>query len=359
MSNQISESHGVMEGEGQYNKHAQLPADGAAFGLPVLEKAIRELDLSPGDDPIVVADYGSSQGKNSMIPMQTAIRELRRRIAPHRAISVFHIDQPSNDFNSLFEVLDAHPISYAHGESNVFPAAIGKSFYEQVLPSKSVHFGWSSYAAMWLSRVPAQIPGHFIACRGQETVRAKFDQQARVDWENFLRLRAAELRPGGRLVVVVPGVRDDGSIGLEPLFDEANTVLDELTNDGTITDKERSRMALRVHVRRKQEILLPFRNGKFHDLRLESFEMFEVPDPAWEEFERDRNSEALTAKRALFLRAVFAPSLASALSLGTAPNGRRAGIFADQLECHLKRRLASHSAPMNTPVQVILFAKAN
>jgi hypothetical protein len=85
--------------------------------------------------------------------------------------------------------------------------------------------------------------------------------------------------------------------------------------------------------------------------------MFEVPDPAWAEYERDRNSEALTTKRSLFRRAIFAPSLASALSPKTAQNGRRAGIFADQLEYRLKRRLASHAAPMNTFLQVMLFAK--
>lgn len=359
MLTQSGPTQGVMEGEGQYNKHARLPADGAALATPALEKAIREMDLAPGDDSIVIADYGSSEGKNSMSAMQVAIRQLRRRIPPQRSISVFHIDQPSNDFNSLFEVLHADSSSYAIADPNVFPAAIGKSFYEQVLPSSSVHLGWSSYAAMWLSRLPAQIPGHFIAWRGPKVVRAEFDRQAALDWETFLTLRAKELRPGGRLIVVVPGVCDDGLVGLEPLFDEANAVLDELIADGTITSEERSCMALRVHPRRKQELLSSFRKGTFHDLRLISFEMFEVPDFAWAEYERDRDSEALTAKRALFLRAVFAPSLASALKPGTAENGNRAGTFADQLELRLKRRFATHTAPMNTPVQVMQFAKTN
>jgi hypothetical protein len=37
-----------MEGNGAYNKHAKLPADGAALALPLLEKAIREVKLDPG-----------------------------------------------------------------------------------------------------------------------------------------------------------------------------------------------------------------------------------------------------------------------------------------------------------------------
>jgi hypothetical protein len=197
-----------MEGNGAYNKHAKLPADGAALALPLLEKAIREVKLDPGDESIVIADYGSSQGKNSLAPMQVAISRLRKRIRPNRAISIFHIDQPSSDFNSLFEVLDADPNRYGVDEPEVYSAAIGKSFYEKVLPSGSVHLGWSSYAAVWLSRVPALIPGHFISICSTSTVHAEFERQAAQDWEAFLTLRARELRPGGQLVVVLPGIAE-------------------------------------------------------------------------------------------------------------------------------------------------------
>jgi hypothetical protein len=116
-------SPGVMEAEGAYNKHAKLPAGGAALALPLLEKAVQSVVLDEGGQPIVIADYGSSQGKNSMGPLQVAIRGLRRRIGPNRAISVFHIDQPSSDFATLFAVLDADPGRYVAGEPNVFPAA--------------------------------------------------------------------------------------------------------------------------------------------------------------------------------------------------------------------------------------------
>ena len=112
MSNEPTPSHGVMEGKGAYNKHARLPAGGAALALPLLERAVPKVELDTGNQPVVIADYGSSQGKNSLIPMQVAIRILRNRLGPNRPISVFHIDQASNDFNSLFEVLDADPDRY-------------------------------------------------------------------------------------------------------------------------------------------------------------------------------------------------------------------------------------------------------
>jgi hypothetical protein len=157
---------------------------------------------------------------------------------------VFHIDQPSNDFATLFAVLDADPDRYVVDEPNVFPAAIGRSFYESVLPAGSVHLGWSSYAALWLSRIPTHIPGHFFPAHSTGKVRAKFDRQAAKDWEAFLSLRAKELRPGGRLVVVLPGLADDGSSGFTHVVDETNAVLKEMVNDGAITADERSRMVL-------------------------------------------------------------------------------------------------------------------
>jgi hypothetical protein len=358
MLNERGPSHAVIEGNGAYNKHAKLPADGAALALPELEKAITEVELGSADEPIVIADYGSSQGKNSLAPMQAAISGLRKRIRPNRPISVFHIDQPSNDFNSLFEVLDADPNRYGMNEPEVYSAAIGKSFYENVLPSGSVHLGWSSYAAVWLSRVPALIPGHFISIRSTGTVHAEFERQAAQDWEAFLTLRARELRPGGRLVVVLPGIADDGSVGLEPIFDHANGALEEMVADGTITFEERSRMTLRAHPRRKRDPLAPFeRNRKFQQLTVEDFAMSEVSDPAWDQYGRDRDKDALTTKRTLFFRSIFVPSLACALSPARAGNGEALATFADQMDQRLKQRLARQPAEMRSFVQTILLSK--
>jgi SAM dependent carboxyl methyltransferase len=108
-------------------------------------------------------------------------RGLRRRFGPNRAVSVFHIDQPSNDFTTLFAVLDSDPDTYVLDEPHVFPAVIGRSFYENVLPPGTVHLGWSSYAAVWLSRIPTLIPGHFFSALSTGRVRAEFDRQGRTE----------------------------------------------------------------------------------------------------------------------------------------------------------------------------------
>jgi hypothetical protein len=63
---------------------SKLPADGTALALRLLEKAVGDVELNSGDDPIVIADYGSSQGKNSLVPMQVAIKSMRKRVARNR-----------------------------------------------------------------------------------------------------------------------------------------------------------------------------------------------------------------------------------------------------------------------------------
>jgi hypothetical protein len=346
-------THGVMEAGGSYNLHAKVPAGGGDLALPYLEKAAQACTLSAGNDPIVIADYGSSQGKNSLAPVRAAIRCLRTRVGSERALFVGHVDQHANDFNTLFEVLHNHPERYAINDPHVFPFAIGRSFYESVFPKKQVHVGWCSYAAVWLSRIPALIPGHFISHVSTGEARAAFDRQAADDWKLFLSLRAGELHDGGRLVVVLPGLSDAGATGFEPLFHCANAVLDELVYQRVITDDERKRMVLGAYPRRRAQLLEPFNaNDQFQSLSVEHCELFDLPDAAWADYQVNGNAEAFVSRHAAFFRAIFVPSLASAIS-----NSGRRQAFADSLEQKLKQRLSELRTPLHSFVQVMVLAK--
>jgi hypothetical protein len=356
MENESRSSHGVMEGGGAYNLHAIVPAGGGNLALPHLERAVRDITVDGGNQPVVIADYGSSQGRNSLAPMRAAIGTLRTLLGPDRPILVVHVDQAANDFNTLFGVLHTDPNRYALNDPNVFPCAIGRSFYENVLPPDHVHLGWSSYAAVWLSRVPMLIPGHFMPFRSAGHVRAAFEHQGAEDWKSFLSLRASELRTGGRLVIVLPGLDDDGrSGGFEALFDHANATLAELVDEGAITADERARMVLGSYPRRRKHLLEPFSlDGQFRHLTVEHCELATLPDAAWADYERDGNKELLASRHARFFRAVFVPSLASALVPGDAGADR---AFANRLEEGLKRRLSNRPAPLHSFVQTIVLAK--
>ena len=353
MPNECESSHGVMEGGGSYNRHARVPASGGILALPFLEQAVQTITLDGGDQPVVIADYGSSQGKNSLAPMRTAIKTLRKRVGPDRPISVVHVDQAMNDFNTLFDVLHCDPERYSVDDPNVFPSAIGRSFYEGVFPREHVHLGWSSYAAVWLKHIPMLIPEHFMPFASTGDVRKAFERQAADDWRLFLSLRSSELRAGGRLVVVLPGLNEEGLTGFEPLFSYANAALAEIVAEGTITQDECARMVLGSCPRRKCELLAPFNaDGHFIGLTVEHCEMFGLPDSAWTEYERDANKELLASRHAGFFRSIFVPSLASALI----DSGRRQA-FAYSMEQKLVRRMIEQPAPFHSFVQTMVLAK--
>jgi hypothetical protein len=358
MSHEPNSALSAMEGNGSYNKHARQPAEGAALALPHLKRVVDTMALDSTDRPIVIADYGSSQGKNSLVPMRLAVDALRRRLGQDRPILVCHVDRPSNDFNSLFEVLEADPHRYDRDVPNVFPCAIGRSFYGNVIPSNYVDVGWSSYAAMWVSRIPALIPDHFWVFGSTGAVRAEFDRQGAQDWEAFLSLRAMELRGRGHLIVIVPGVHEDGLTGFEGVMDHANQVLVDMVKVGEITTEERARMVVGVWPRRKQELLAPFsHDGRFQNLTVERSETSLLADPWWRDYERDGDHEALATRHALFFRTIFVPTLASALTRVRAGDTVAFRAFADRVETGLRRRLAMQPAPLHSVVETIVVAK--
>src|SRR5215468_1741050 len=102
----------AMEGGGMYNRSSSVQAAGLAPAVTWLAEAAWHVPLGAPGSPLVVADYGSSQGRNSLGPIGTVVRVLRERVGADRPISVVHTDLPSNDFGALFETVVADPQSY-------------------------------------------------------------------------------------------------------------------------------------------------------------------------------------------------------------------------------------------------------
>jgi SAM dependent carboxyl methyltransferase len=226
-----------------------------------------------------------------------------------------------------------------------------------VLPPDSVHVGWSSYAAVWLSKVPAPIPGDlFCSAQSDSAARAAFERRAASDWQTFLSLRSTELRTGGCLVVALPARDDGGKVGVEHLFLKADETLAQMIDEGTLSAAERARMVIGCHVRHKSELLAPFEDGRqFERLNLEDFAMFPVPDVAWDQYGQDGDREKLASAHAAFFRATFMPSLASALDHSN--DGSAARAFGDRLERGIQQGVAINPAPLEIKAQVLVFAK--
>jgi hypothetical protein len=354
MTRTVLSEHATMESAGAYNRNSARQAVGAALALPIFEAAARSVVLDEGDAPVIIADYGVSQGRNSLAPMRAACRILRARIGASRPIGVVHSDLPTNDFSTLFHVLETDPDRYIADDPMVFPSAAGRSFYQLVLPPASVHLGWSAFAVHWQSAKPMNDPCHFQPVCANPTVRAAFARQAAADWVQFLHLRARELRSGGRLVVIASATEDDAFTPLSLLFDHANAVLSEMLLDGAISEGERQRMTVSNYLRSRKEILAPFsQGGSFEGLRVIDCTVTRLPDPAWVAFQEHGDPEQLAADQAGFVRAVFSPSLAGALE----PFRSRA-VFTQEMERRLQIRLSRAPAPYDSLVSIVGVVKA-
>src|SRR5258707_3183129 len=121
-----SESKGPapMEGHGAYNRSSLVQAAGSSPAVPLLEKAAQQVSLPAAPEPVVIVDYGSSEGRNSLISLSVAIGILRDRIGRERPISVVPTDFPGNDFHAPFPMLVSAPRSYFREDSAAIPSPL-------------------------------------------------------------------------------------------------------------------------------------------------------------------------------------------------------------------------------------------
>jgi hypothetical protein len=341
----------AMEGQGFYNAHSRPQQAAAALGEVMLARAAAR--VPPGTSPIVIADYGSAEGKNSLAPMGAAVRVLRRA---HRApITVVHLDRPRNDYASLFDLVRTDPHSYLAAAEDVFSLASGGSFYERMLPAGQVTLGWCSIALHWLSAAPAGFSGHAWPSLLTGREHALFAHQADLDWRAFLAHRSAELRPGGALVVVVPATDERGRWSLAELGRRVTAVLEGMVEEGSLAPAELARMVVPIYNRTSQELEAPFLDAGL-GLSLEVARLDHVADPLWQAFQASGDVAALARGYAGFVRAAFGPTFTAALDKGRTPHERQA--FVARLEAGVAERAAADPAPLCEPtVMTLLIVK--
>jgi hypothetical protein len=349
-----SPSAGVMERGGFYNEHSQPQQDAGGFALPWIEEAARAAPV-PGDGGLfVIADYGAAQGRNSLAPMRTAIRAVRAGRGAEVPIAVTHTDIAGNDFSALVRLLESSEASYLRGAEKVFAYAAGQSFYRRLFPDGQVCLGWSSIAVHWLSAAPATIPGHIWSPRATGETLAAFAARAEEDWRTFLRHRAAEMRPGARLVVVGGGADEAGDSGADGLMDLANATLQALVAEGALSADEYRRIVIPTYNRTPAEFMAPFGEPDASGglvLRRHALEV--LPDPLWQAFERSGDTAAFAAAATDFFEAAFGPSvLGAALESRDATAGQ---ALAQRFYAGLRQRVAADPASGSCRWRVFLM----
>lgn len=325
----------AMQGAGFYNRNSTLQARTLTSALPLFEAAAASISVK-GEEALVIVDYGASQGLNSMLPIGVAIDKLRARTAADRPIEVVHTDLPSNDFASLFSVLADGPSSYLLGRGDIYPAAIGRSYFGAILPPGRVDLGWSSNALHWMSRSPVNVPDHGWAVFSEsQQARDAVDRVLDEDWRSFLLARSTELRAGGKLVCQFMG-RGTARHGFEWMAGSFWQSLLDMHREGMLTPDELLRMTCPSAGRSIEQVQAPFEAGVFAGLSLNHLLVVQNPDPFWEAYVQDGDAVRLGRAWATAMRAANGPNFTAGLNSQRDPEA-----FLDALSDRLAARIAA------------------
>jgi hypothetical protein len=339
-----------MLGHGFYNKHSHEQGKANTYGLPLLVEAVKGIELGQIGDEFRIADYGSAQGQNSLLPMKAAIAQIKKRLADSGGtaipISVTHTDLATNDWTTLFQTVLFSPDSYLAGESDVFCFASGTSIYQQIFPPNHIALGYSAITEHWLSRKPCNIPNEIWSVRATGKVRDTWAAQAKADWRAFVQYRALEMQPSARLLIIGSGADAQGNSGAEGLTDLANRILQQLVKDGALYPDEYEQMAIPTYYRTAQEWKEPFMSGsnfpQASTLSLDHFEEFALPDVYLEQFQQTGDAHAFAEAYTDFFKAAFEPCLFVSLTDKRTPQSRQQII--DEFSQRLRSALADDPA---------------
>jgi hypothetical protein len=351
---QKSDTAIAMRGAGYYSSHtigAKTVID-AATDL-VLEAA-RTIALPDAATPFGIADYGCADGGTSIDLHRALIADIRKREAG-RPISLVYTDLPGNDYSALFKRLQGLLPMDAVGLSNfsgIYPFASGTSFYRQIVPSGSLALGFSATAMHWMSARPGSITGHVHSVGAKGAELEAFRAQSLKDWETILLHRAAELRPGGWLVLANFCIDEQGRYlghtGGVSMFDQYEKHWRGLFDAKAITQAEYDRATFQQHYRTPEECAAPFHDPQSSVARaglvLEKIFTRVTPCPYATDFARSGDAAGFAKAYIPTLRSWSESTFAGALDPAR-PSSERQQIvdrFYDSYEADVARKPEGH-----------------
>ncbi|KAI6687577.1 hypothetical protein NL676_024405 [Syzygium grande] len=262
------------KGENSYANNSQAQAIHARSMLHLLEETLDRVQLMTSPEvPFVVVDLGCSSGNNTIYIVDVIIKHITKRfealgIEPPE-FSAFFSDLPSNDFNTLFQLL---PPLATHGSGSMeeclaadhhrsyFAAGVPGSFYRRLFPARSVDVFHSAFSLHWLSQVPEAVmdktspaynKGRVFIHGASEITANAYKKRFQTDLASFLRSRSPEMKRTGSMFLVCLGrtsvdPADQGGAGL--LFGtHFQDAWDDLVQEGLISSEKRDSFNIPVY----------------------------------------------------------------------------------------------------------------
>ncbi len=291
-----------MTGGGYYSQSTRGAKDVIDNAKMMLLEAVAAMPGPASGQPVRIADFGAADGGTSKQAIRDTVAAVRARW-PGRQIQVTYTDLASNDWSQLFKTmqgLDGSDHTYWSEFPGVFLSGVGIGFHTQLLPDQTLDLGFSATAMHYVSERPCEITTHVHHVGASGAELAAFDAQAARDWERILLARAAELRPGGRLVIMSFGKDEEGrylgNTGGVNMFDTFDLHWKALAAEGRISDAEYKAATFAQVYRTPEEFTAPLRDTQSPvykaGLRLISAHTAVVGCPYAAAFDRDEQMSA-------------------------------------------------------------------
>ncbi|KAJ8761160.1 hypothetical protein K2173_001216 [Erythroxylum novogranatense] len=228
-----------------------------------------------------IADFGCSTGPNTFTAVENIIDSIANEYDgqdknnPPFQFQVFFNDHTNNDFNVLFMNLPPG--------RKYFAAGVPGTFYGILFPKSTLHFGHSSNALHWLSKVPEDVADskspawnkNSITYSGSvDEVSKAYSGRFRDDMNTFLSSRAHELVSGGLMVVILPCLPEgillsETTIGMN--FSNLRCCLMEMADSGIISEEKVDVFNLPIYYPRIKELeTVIHKNGCFSIEKMEN-----------------------------------------------------------------------------------------
>lgn len=314
-----------MIGGGFYNANSAPQMAAIAAVLPWIDEAIAAMALPVSGPAFTIADFGCSEGRNSIEVVRHAIAALRQQTG--QDVQTIHSDLPTNDFSTLTRSLRADAQS-VFGDKNTYSCVVPGSMFDQLLPAGSLDVSMTFNAIGFLSRRPVESLPDYILPNGPSKARARgsvseadrtaFARQAEDDVKEFLSARARELRPGGKVLLQVFG-GDGNARTCDGLYDLLNDAVLDHVDAGKISEEVYTRYYQPVYFRTLDELVAPLKDeaGLSAVFDLDRSESYEVPVPFVEAFRADGDLDRYARAYVDFFRAFTEAVLR--LALGARP----------------------------------------
>ncbi|CAN4102666.1 unnamed protein product [Withania somnifera] len=261
------------KGEASYVNNSQAQAQHARSMQHLLKETLDGVQLNSPEIPFVIADLGCSCGSNTIFIIDVIVEHMSKR---YEAIgqeppefSAFFSDLPSNDFNTLFQLLpplanngcgSMEECLASNSHRSYFAAGVPGSFYRRLFPARSIDVFYSAFSLHWLSQVPdivldkrstAYNKGKIYIHGANESTANAYRKQFQTDLAYFLGSRSKEMKRGGSMFLACLGrtsvdPTDQGGAGL--LFGtHFQDAWDDLVQEGLITSDKRDKFNIPVY----------------------------------------------------------------------------------------------------------------